>query len=220
MARPCRDYTGFFFLDARAFWTDRQAASTRLEVFLTTTLVFLCVAATAMSRIGGFAGDQEPLEESGYRSAGRCKPVPSRYRIFRSPHRAAEETARAMGLIAQRAAELRDVGCGPWAGSSFADIHAREPEALAQWLRDPAAGVPDGESLSAAASRIGSWIDETIEGDGPVLAITHPMIIRAALIHMLGLPAQAALAIDIAPLSRTALSFNRIWRLQSLVPLD
>jgi broad specificity phosphatase PhoE len=50
--------------------------------------------------------------------------------------------------------------------------------------------------------------------------VTHPTVIRAALAHALGIPLPAALAIDVAPLSRTRLSFNRSWRLHSLTPAD
>jgi broad specificity phosphatase PhoE len=44
------------------------------------------------------------------------------------------------------------------------------------------------------------------------------MPIRAAIAHALDMSLHASLSIDIAPLSRTTLSFNGRWRLQSLEP--
>lgn len=49
-----------------------------------------------------------------------------------------------------------------------------------------------------------------------ILAITHPTVMRAALAHVLEIPPSAAFRIDIAPLSRLTLSFNRQWRFQGL----
>jgi len=57
-----------------------------------------------------------------------------------------------------------------------------------------------------------------MEGKGRYETATHAMTIRAALAYALDFPLHATLSIDIAPLSRIMLSFNRKWRLQSLIP--
>ena len=138
--------------------------------------------------------------------------------VLCSPWRSARETANAIGVAAEIAAPLANLDHGRWSGRGFGAIMAEEPEALAQWLADPASGAPEGESMTAAKTRIGPWLDALAETNVSHAAITHPMMIRAALAHALGLPLAATLSIDIAPLSRALLSFNRKWRLQGLVP--
>ncbi|BAV65576.1 histidine phosphatase family protein [Sphingobium cloacae] len=188
-----------------------------MEFTLPTSLLLLCIAATPSSRRGGFPDPSESLDEGGLRAAARME-LPGRLRdhAFRSPSRAAEETALALSLLARPEAALADMGWGRWAGRCFEEIGSDEPEALTGWLADPTREAPGGETMEAAASRIGCWLDGIRESGRPVCAITHPMMIRAALCHALDLPLRATLAIDIAPLSRTVLSFHRTWRLQSL----
>jgi broad specificity phosphatase PhoE len=171
-----------------------------------------------MSRIGGFANTDEPLDARGRKDASGFRPPKASDRFISSPALAAAETALAMGVSAQREESLADMDAGRWAGLSFADIHEKEPESLAAWLGDPANGAPDGETLPFAQERIGRWLDRLVHDDRGICAITHPMMIRAALIHMLGLTQSAALAIDLAPLCAVTLSYNRMWRLQSIVP--
>ncbi len=170
-----------------------------------------------MSREGGFPDPAEPLDAGGARDAARCTPEARFHRhVLRSPARVAGETALAMGLAASIEPALADIGHGRWSGRSFTEIGAAEPEALAGWIADPVAGAPEGETMEAVRQRIGQWLDGIAAADEPVLAITHPMPIRAALAHTLDLPLRKMMAIDVAPLSRTVLSFNRIWRLQAL----
>lgn len=184
---------------------------------MATTLLLISIAATASSREGRFPDPAEPLDPTGARDAARGA-LPDRFRIavHRSPARAAAETAAAMGLATQEQAALADLSHGAWTGRSFADIESAEPGSMERWLADPTQGVPGGEAMEQARRRVGAWLDEVAAFDGPVCAITHPMIVRAALSHALGLPLRATLAVDVAPLSRTVLSFNRTWRLQSL----
>lgn len=186
---------------------------------VTTSLLLICAGATGSSRSGGFPAPDEPLDDGGRRAAAACA-IPARFHghVATSPARAARETAAAMGLDAREEAALADVGYGAWAGRSLADVHAADAGGLAAWLAAPEAGTPGGESLAAAAQRVSAWLDPLQTAAGPVCAITHAGIIRAALAHALAIPFAATLAIDLAPLSRTQLSFNRIWRLQALMP--
>ncbi|WP_395332210.1 histidine phosphatase family protein [Novosphingobium sp. BL-8H] len=183
---------------------------------MATTLLLICIAATSSSRQGRFPDPGEPLDHGGLRDAAGMA-VAARFhdRVHCSPARAAGETVAAMALTASVEPALADIDHGEWSGLSFAGI---DPAALATWLADPAGGAPGGESMPLACQRIGRWMDAIVAQDGPVCAITHPMMVRAALAHALGMPFSAALAIDIAPLSRTVLSFNRSWRLQALEP--
>ncbi len=73
--------------------------------------------------------------------------------------------------------------------------------------------------MEQARLRVGTWMDGIAARQDSVCAVTHPMIVRAALAHALDMPLRATLAVDVAPLSRTTLSFNQTWRLQSLGPV-
>jgi broad specificity phosphatase PhoE len=184
------------------------------EVLLATSLLLLCAAPTAMSRIGGFASPDDPLDPGALRLI-RGRSLPDRFTrdIFTSPWRSAIATAHAMDLTAKPLPTLADLDPGAWAGQPFAAI---DHMALQAWLADPLAGAPGGETLSQGKSRVGQWIDQVANGSGPLCAITHPMIIRAVLSHTLGFPLETTLAIDIAPLSQVLLSHNGKWRLQLL----
>lgn len=140
-------------------------------------------------------------------------------RVVTSPAACAMETAELLGCDAHVLPALADMDYGEWTGRSFADIHAAAPEPLLAWLADPAGGAPGGEGMDALAIRVGGWVDGVAAADTATLAITHASVVRAVLIHALAAPAAVALSIDLAPLSRTILSFNNgRWRLQAIVP--
>ncbi|MGE4321660.1 MAG: histidine phosphatase family protein [Sphingobium sp.] len=185
---------------------------------LSASLTLVCAGPTRFARVGGFPGPDEPLEPAGRGKAGRRAERLAADRYCVSPALAARQTADALGMAASVDPALADIDHGRWTGCGFADIQAAEPGGLAAWIADPAAGAPEGESLTAARSRIGPWIDMTASIGGRTLAVTHPMMIRAALSHALGMPLSVTLSIDIAPWSRAMLSHNRLWRLRALIP--
>lgn len=179
--------------------------------------MLLCVASTPLSRVGGFPGPDDALDEAGLKDAAACH-LPSRFGacVMRSPARAAAETAKAISLVATTVAALADIDAGDWSGRSFHAIEAADPGALPAWLDDPTRGTPGGETMVEARKRIAGWLDGIAAMPGPVCAITHPMTIRAVLAQALALPLPSTLAIDVAPLSQVMLSFAGKWRLQSL----
>ena len=168
-------------------------------------LIALCHAATASMRSGGFPAADEPAE-------GRLEPR-GFARIATSPHLAARQTAAMLGGDAVPDEALRDIDHGRWTGRSFAAVQADAPAALADWLARPWAGTPGGETFDAVCTRVGGWIDA---GDLPEIVVTHPMVIRALLAVTVGIGAEAAMRIDVAPLSTVVLSRHRGWRLQQL----
>jgi broad specificity phosphatase PhoE len=185
-----------------------------LEGALPTSLLLLCAGGTRSSRIGGFSASDEPLDEGGVRVAARCL-LPDRFRanVLVSPMRSSLETAAALELDVRQEPALSDIDHGAWAGRSFDEIHSSEPEAFSAWIADPSPGAPGGESMEAAKQRVGEWLDRMAPADAPICGITHATIIRAALAHAIDIPLHSTLSIDIAPLSRVMLSFNRRWRL-------
>jgi broad specificity phosphatase PhoE len=93
-------------------------------------------------------------------------------------------------------------------------VAASEPDAAASWLADPDAAPHGGESLAALVRRVGGWMDSA-GLSGHVLAVTHPAVIRAALVYALGAPTTCFWRIDIAPLSLTKLRRNATqWSLR------
>ena len=69
-------------------------------------------------------------------------------------------------------------------------------------------------------TRVGEWMEDLLAVDGSVLAITHALVIRAAIAHALGTDPEAFRRIDVAPLTRARLSgVGGRWTLAALVPL-
>jgi broad specificity phosphatase PhoE len=75
------------------------------------------------------------------------------------------------------------------------------PDRVQAWLTDPTAEPPGGESLISLIERVGTWLDAAASRPPRVLAITHPAVVRSAIVHTLRAPADSFWRIDIAPLA-------------------
>jgi broad specificity phosphatase PhoE len=136
-----------------------------------------------------------------------------------SPATAAVQTAYAIGLLPTVEAALADGDYAAWAGRSLADVGAREPEALRQWFEDPEAAPHGGESLAALRDRVGGWLDDRLAPGVRTVAVTHPMVVRVAVVHALRLPTAALTRLDVAPLAVVRLSrHGSRWQLQFTAP--
>jgi broad specificity phosphatase PhoE len=191
------------------------------EKSLATTLLLVCAGSTRSSRVGGFPAPDEPLDDPG-RQAASSFSIARRFgrSIVTSPTRAARDTAEAMGMTGVCDNALADIDHGLWTGQTFDEVYSQEPAEFADWLADPTKGAPGGEAMEIVRRRVADWLGRTATLDRPLCAIAHPTVIRTALSHALTLPLASTLAIDIAPLSRTVLSFNGRWRVQALIPND
>ncbi|RBQ18316.1 histidine phosphatase family protein [Spongiactinospora rosea] len=130
--------------------------------------------------------------------------------VWTAPGRAARQTAQAMGLPAREAAALREADVGRWRGLAYDQV---APEALASWLTDPDAAPHGGESLTAHAGRVATWLD-SIRDEPDQIAICDAGTIRAALGHALGTGPLGTARFDLAPLSVTGLTVTRSgWRI-------
>ncbi|MGW4948573.1 histidine phosphatase family protein, partial [Actinoplanes sp. NPDC004185] len=117
-----------------------------------------------------------------------------------APSQAALQTARALGHddpVVEKA--LADPAFGAWSGLGLGDVAGRDPEGLQAWLTDPGAAPHGGESLTAVRQRAGAWLDT--QHEQRTVAVAHPVVVRAALTHALGLPDAAVWQLDVAPLS-------------------
>jgi broad specificity phosphatase PhoE len=140
---------------------------------------------------------------------------PRAQQVWSGPERRARQTAEALGLSATVATELRDCDYGTWSGRELDAVQSGEPERVLTWLTDAAAAPHGGESIREVVDRVGRWLEEQ-RGVGHVIAMTHPAVIRAAIVCALDAPLQAFWRIDIAPLTLTDLRYNgRVWTVRS-----
>jgi broad specificity phosphatase PhoE len=172
---------------------------------MTIRLVLITHASTAATQDARFPGD-EPLDVRGLRAASAAS-VRRRFDgVFRGPERRCGETASALGLDAVPDPALADLDLGAWRGRTLTALES-EP-GLAAWLTDAEARPHGGESLSALADRVASWLAGLPELAGPahLAAVTHPAVVRAAVLHTLGAPLAGFWRLDSAPLTQTWLT--------------
>ncbi|HEV2678324.1 MAG TPA: histidine phosphatase family protein [Aliidongia sp.] len=174
-------------------------------------LTLLCHAALARGGEIAFPAD-EPIDPVGLTSL----PVPGRLdRLLSAPELRARQTAEAVGPAIVEPA-LRDCDYGTWRGRSLGDIGAADPEGAAAWIADPAVAPHGGESILDLLRRVGAWLDAGPE-TGHTVGVTHPAVIRAAVVHALGAPPSAFWRIDVEPLSIADLRHNAgRWTLRAL----
>jgi broad specificity phosphatase PhoE len=67
------------------------------------------------------------------------------------------------------------------------------------WLTDLDAAPHGGESLATVINRAGRWLDS--RAGHTLTAVAHPTVVRAALCHALGLPADGIWRLEVAPLA-------------------
>jgi broad specificity phosphatase PhoE len=173
---------------------------------VTARLILLCHASTAATRGSSFPAD-EPLDEHGKISAAALAGrLPNADRWLTAPESRTRQTAKALGFDAAVEPAVRDCDYGAWRGRSFDDVHKCEPEAVAAWLRDPAAMPHGGESVLSLMQRVADWLLGEKVHHRRSIVVTHSAVIRAAIVHAIGAPPRSFWRIDIAPLSITRLS--------------
>jgi len=175
-------------------------------------LVLVAHAATAATRRGTF-----PIGEAVERPADIARVELRAAQVLSGPELRCTQTATALGWRPTVIPELADLDAGEWAGRDLGDLFATEPDAVQRWMTDPAAEPPGGESLMDLVRRVGELLDGLNWPDGRTVMVTTPLVIRAAITHLLR--AQLLFAIDIEPLSATMLTGHAgRWKLRALVP--
>ncbi|WP_435405995.1 histidine phosphatase family protein [Pseudomonas siliginis] len=174
-------------------------------------LTLICHARTIAQKLARFPTD-EPVEKLAVPSdAFRARLAVTR-RLVCAPELRTQQTAAWFGVDAQIDQALRDCDWGCWHGQSIKDLQANENQALQAWLADPEAAPHGGESVRQLTQRVSMWLDSIAETPVHVVAVTHPFVIRAALMQVL--QGAAFHAIDVEPLAMIDLRFNGIWRLR------
>jgi broad specificity phosphatase PhoE len=191
-------------------WPHRQLKGNQIMARLT----FIAHAATEAQRRTAFPLDEPITEREVVKLSEIHWTVPRAEHVWSAPEQRTQQTARILDLQATSAEELQDCEYGRWRGRSIEAVQAEEPDGVLAWLTDPSAAPHGGESIESLIERAGRWMDEQ-HTVSHVIAVTHPAIIRAAIIHALRIPAQTFWRFDISPLSFTDLRFSRgLWTLR------
>ncbi|MCX5044493.1 histidine phosphatase family protein [Aldersonia sp. NBC_00410] len=173
-------------------------------------LLLVSHASTEALRNARFPAD-EPLNETGRKAAAGAAWL-SAHKLQVAPELRTRETASALGVEGHAEPELRDVDYGKWRGLSMDDVPV---EQLSAWLSDPAARPHGGESIVELIARVAGWLTAVAAAETDTLAVTHPAVVRAALLVTLKAPAQSFWRIDIAPLTVTRLHCRGgVWTLR------
>jgi broad specificity phosphatase PhoE len=177
-------------------------------------LTLVSHAATEAQRHAAFPLD-EPLLEREIGKATRLDwSAPGADRIWSAPEQRAQQTSGILGLQAMSTDGLRDCDYGRWCGRKMGAVQTEEPENILAWLTDPSAAPHGGESLEDLVDRVGRWMDEQRSAKHTI-AVTHPAVIRAAIVYALQIPLMRFWRFDIAPLTLTDLRFSRsAWTLR------
>lgn len=130
------------------------------------------------------------------------------------PERRCRQTAELLGLRPTVEPRLADLDCARWRGDLLGVVEAAD---LAAWRDDPASTPHGGESIADLLDRVSGWLESMTANPSRTVAVTHPAVVRAAILLALAAPPKSFWRIDIGPLSRTDMHFRRgAWTLRSL----
>ncbi|WP_433269698.1 histidine phosphatase family protein [Micromonospora vinacea] len=192
-----------------------------------TSLRLVAHGHTAALRRARFGGTDDGLDEGGLRAAlAQAHADPDRRghlgvhdTCLCSPAAAARQTADAFGLLPTIETALADCDYGDWSGRSLDEIAGAHPQALHDWLSTPDSAPHGGESVAAVRDRVGGWLDEQRGAGRRVIAVTHPLVIRVAVVHALGLPTATYRQVDVEPLAVVRLTSRGAgWQLRLGAP--
>jgi broad specificity phosphatase PhoE len=176
-----------------------------------TRLTLICHARTVAQKLSRFPTN-EPVENPPLALGALAAKFASVNRLLCGPELRTRQTAEWFGAAPQVDEALRDCDWGRWHGQAIKDLQVREPEALQAWISDPQATPHGGESVMQLGERVAAWLASLQSVPEHIVAITHPFVVRAALMQVL--QGAAFNAIDVEPLSVVELRFNGIWRLR------
>ncbi len=124
--------------------------------------------------------------------------------IVASPLRRARETAQIVAETVDRPVEIdprwMEVGFGSVEGLTFDEASIAWPAVIARLSAgDLAIDWPDGETHLAVRERVTAALDDVLGRDVPVLVVAHGIAIRAALMVLVGTPAEPDSLPGLAP---------------------
>jgi broad specificity phosphatase PhoE len=175
-------------------------------------LTLVSHAMTDAMAAGRFPRD-EPLNALGQRQIDATTDLGVVDAAVCAPEKRTRQTAELLGLRAETEPLLADLNCGAWRGSVLTGVG---PADLTLWLTDPSQAPHGGESVADLVTRVGGWLDSLADRRGRLVAVTHPGVIRAAIIFALNAPSKSFWRIDVGPVSRTVMHLRGgAWTLRS-----
>jgi broad specificity phosphatase PhoE len=133
--------------------------------------------------------------------------------VLASPRERAVETAKPIAerhaMSVEIAQALDEVDFGQWTGRSFLSLGDDR-----EWRRFNSersrALIPAGETMLAVQQRVASFIEEITErfSEGRLVMVSHGDVIRAILLHYLGMPLDFIHRLEISPASITVLALS------------
>lgn len=178
-------------------------------------LTLVSHAMTDAMAAGRFPID-EPLNALGQRQVDATADLGPIDATVCAPELRTRQTAERLGLRAETEPMLADLNCGTWRGSVLSAV---VPAELVLWLTDPAQAPHGGESVVGLVERVRGWLDTLATRQGRLVAVTHPGVIRAAIVVALGAPPKSFWRIDVGPVSRTVMHLRgHAWTLRSTGP--
>lgn len=191
--------------------------SKRLILGRTTRLTLISRGRTAATKLSGFSSDEPLLEGDAGLAAGIGSTVGRVDRLLSAPEKSARETAAAIGAAPAIDAVFRDLAYGRWQDKTLADIAASEADALSLWISDPNAAPHGGETVAHLFERVSRWMMENLAVGGHTVVVTHPIVIKAAVLSALDAPFSSLWKLDVELLSVTDMrSDGRRWVVRSL----
>ncbi len=153
-------------------------------------------------------GRDEPLIPLGMRQAEQARDQLKDKRIaavYSSPMLRARDTAQiiasAHGHQVRLEPELKEGHVGRWEGRTWEEIQSNEPEAFQAFQDDPGLhGYPEGENFQQVAERVipvMRRLAQQHEGQS-IVVVTHQIVTRVFLGHLLDLPARRTRQIKLA----------------------
>lgn len=154
---------------------------------------------------GRFPAD-EPLNAIGRRQVEALDDVAAAaQRRLSGPEQRTLQTAKLVGLQPETEPLLADLDCGRWRGEALAGL---PPDELEAWLSQPSAAPHGGESIADLISRAARWLESLTANPLRTVAVTHPAVIRAAIVAALDIAPDSFWRIDVEPAGRVVMHFR------------
>jgi broad specificity phosphatase PhoE len=157
--------------------------------------------------------DDGRAQAAALASALRTEPLSA---VYTSPLQRARDTAVAIaavhGLPVIEAEGLQEIDFGEWTGSTLAALDGDATWADFNVLRS-VTRAPGGELLLEAQARAVATLLPIVRhhAGSTIAAVTHADVIRAVLCHLLGMPMDNLLRVDISPAAVATVVFDGRW---------
>ena len=188
-------------------------------------ITFISHGATIYSEENRFSDKDNypPLNENGVEEVEKiCQFLKLRGvkndRIYTSSAARCVQTAKYVSKIYKKLFEVIELparNCGSFSGMAFEQVEVKTPDLLHQLIYEPEKKTPeDAESISEFVARVSAKINEIVADNtgNRVIIVTHPDVIKAAIIDALDIPHSSLQHIYIKTGSATQISYFESWK--------